>query len=164
MSVAANVCGSETSSTVTRLPTALAREEILGLIWAAVGQVRVPARCWPLQIALELLEARSPSSGRVRRALDAWPVEVTSHGRGRTGIDGLLRDLAISGALHVEGTGWEAGYLPTSQWLERGFIALTSLGGPEREAVKIAAQRLVASLTIWSKKSRADLSDRSVTS
>jgi hypothetical protein len=151
-------------STVTRLRTPLAREEILGLLWAAAGPVRVPARCWPMQIALDVLEAQAPLIGRVERVLEAWPVSISSHGRRRSDVDGILRDLAIAGFLVVEGRGWDAGYRPTERWLAQGTAALASLTASERASVKVAAQRLVASVTIWSKKSLVELSDRSATS
>lgn len=148
-------------STVIRLRTPLAREEIVGMVWAAAGALCVPVRCWPMQIALETLESQTPPAGRVSRALEAWPAGRASHGQRRAGMDGLLRDLAIEGCLSVEGRGWDAAYRPTRRWLDHGELALVSLNGAERAAVATAAQRLVASLTIWSKKSFTDPSDRS---
>jgi hypothetical protein len=47
---------------------------------------------------------------------------------------------------------------------EECSIALASLSSIERAAIRTAAQRLVASLTIWSKKSRTDLSESVSTS
>jgi hypothetical protein len=150
--------------TVTRLATPLAREEIVGMVWALAGERLIPANSWPMQIAIESLEERVPSDGRVSRALEAWPAGVTSRGRRRPNIDAMLRSLALQGLLSVEGRGWDAGYRPTKGWLDHGALALSSLSRPERDAVGIAAQRLIASLTIWSKKSRTALSDKSVTS
>lgn len=148
---------------ITRLPTPLVQEEIIGLVWAAAGALRVPARAWPLQIALEVLEIEAPPGGRLARAMDLWPTSVTSHGRCRTNVERTLRALARNRALSTEGRGWDAGYRPTPDWLEYGRIALTSLTTGERAAVGLAAQRMVASLTTWSKKSRTDLSARSAT-
>jgi hypothetical protein len=151
-------------SEVTRLPTPLVREEILGIVWAAAGPLRVPARPWPLHIALDVVEVEAPPAGRLWRALECWPASVTSRGRYRIGMEQMLRQLAREGALSVEGLGWDAGYRPTLGWLQQGTIALASLTRAEHAAVRNAAQKLVASLTTWSKKSRTDLSERSLTS
>jgi hypothetical protein len=151
-------------STVTRLRTPLLPEELIGVIWAAAGPVRVPARCWPMQIALSALDARAPAVGRVDRVLVGWSVTLSSQGRRRGSVDSVLRDLAIRGALSVEGRGWEAGYRPRPIWLAQGAAALASLTDSERSAVRLAAQKLIASVTIWSKNSVAGLPDNSVTS
>jgi hypothetical protein len=76
----------------------------------------------------------------------------------------MLRDLAIAGRLSVEGRGWDAGYRPAATWLAQGVAALASLTQSERSAVSLAGQKLIASVTIWSKKSVVGLPDSSVTS
>jgi hypothetical protein len=151
-------------STLSRLRTPLIREELIGMIWAAAGPVRVPARCWPMQIALAVLDTQVPAIGRVDRVLGEWPESVSSHGRHRNNVDSILRDLAIAGLLSVEGRGWDAGYRPSAAWLAQGAAALASLTRSERAAVRLAAQKLIASLTIWSKNSVTCVPDRSVTS
>jgi hypothetical protein len=155
--------GGRQLSAITRLPTHLAREELVALVWAVAGPLRLPLRCWPMQAALEVLDDRTPSAGRVRRALDEWAPTVTSHGRGRGSMDRLLRSLAIAGALSVAGKGWEAGYTPSPAWLGRAVITLASLTIPERAAVENSAQVLIAFATIWSKNSCTGLSDMSPT-
>jgi len=134
------------------------------MIWVGAGPVVLPFRCWPMQIALESLEAEAPSTGRLGWTLDHWPAGFTSAGRCRPGLDSMLRALARSGALTIEGRGWNAGYLPSRMWFEECSIALASLSSTERAAISTAAQRLVASVTIWSKKSRTDLSESVSTS
>ena len=154
----------ESIGLTARLPTPLCQEEVLGVIWAAAGRVRVPVRCFPMQVALDVLDQSSPPDGRLRRALASWPRSVTSRGLIHVGVDQFLVGQYRSGFLSVEGQGWEVGYRPTESWLERCHVTLLSLNGRERVAVHSSAQRLVACVTTWSKNSLASLPERSLTS
>jgi hypothetical protein len=152
------------NSAMARLPTPLCQEEILGIIWAAAGRVRVPVRCFPMQVALDVLDQTVPASGRLRRALASWPKAVTSAGMSHAGMDQTLQALRFSHLILAEGRGWDAGYRPSEAWFEQCCATLAGLGKGEYNAVCGAAQRLVACLTTWSKKSRASLPNRSFTS
>jgi len=140
---------------IVRLPTRLTSEELVAAIWATAGRVRIPVRGWPMELALDVVESSAPQRGRLRAAISLWPSIITSHGRCRPQVSGLLRDLALSGDLAVEERGWDAGYRPLPQWLVACAAILASLTRPERDVLVNAAQRLVASVTIWSKNALA---------
>lgn len=151
--------------TVTRLRTPLSPDEVLGVVWSVAGPIRVPARCWPMQVALENLALHlGRGVGQLAHAVASWPIQVSSSGRAYVGVDLILRELANAGHLIPEGRGWDGGFRPSSAWLERSSFVRTSLPSYERAAVDRAAQRLVATVTIWSKKALVSLDDRSATS
>jgi hypothetical protein len=154
----------QAGAALSRLPTALSREEIVGIIWAASGPIRVPGRCWPLEVALDVLATGLPAAGLLKSAMTAWPVAVTSTGRMHVGIDRMLQYLSGSGLLVVEGSGWDVGYRPALNWLAQCSAARKVLRAVERAAVDAAAQRLVACATTWSKNARASLPPKSFTS
>jgi hypothetical protein len=128
-------------------------ELVVALLLAAAKAPRVPARCWPLEIALERLAVEMPKDSALSHRLTRWTRTTSDAGRTFAGIDSLLRDLALRGTVRVEGAGWDAGYRLTERALAEARALIGALSSSERRALQRAAQRLVASLSIWSKNS-----------
>jgi hypothetical protein len=143
---------------------AISQRQVVELLWAAAGPMRVPARPWPLQVAIETLAVRAPAGTRLAATVNAWPQRVTSSGRAYVGLDSILRDLVTCGHLFVEGRGWDAGYRPTPRWWNTLSTVLAARSRREQCALREAGQRLVACLASWSKNSRAPLPSRLETS
>jgi hypothetical protein len=152
------------TNTSHRFPTPLVREEIVALIWAAAGRVRVPVKAWSMQAAIETLEAQVSRLGRLGQSLAMWPSATTSAGSCRPDLGLILLRLAKAGDLSLEGSRWDAGFRPLPFWIDRGESILAGLSADDRRAVGRAAQTLVASVTSWSKNARASLPSRSATS
>lgn len=135
----------------TAIALALSKTDLVAMLVAYGGSVRVPLRCWPLEVALEKLAATTPAGSSLAVALGAWPPRKTPSGCVRPGVDGLLIALAGAGVMSAEGAGWEAGFRlsPAARKQYQEVIAALSLD--DREALRSATQVLVACLTTWSK-------------
>ena len=129
----------------------IAREELIFFILAAAGDVRVPARCWALEVALEHLSKAAP--GELAQAINNWPRVTTSSCRSFAGVDAILRTLAATNVLQREGEGWEAGYRLSDRTSVEQQRLLELLGAREQKALRKSAQKLIECLTTWSKKS-----------
>lgn len=125
------------------------------MVMARGGEIRVPLRCWPLEIALEELAAGAPLGSSISLALSLWPVRKTSAGLVRPGVDAVLMGLAKAGFLFADGCGADAGLrlAGAASIYFQGVTAKLSIR--EQYALHRAAQVLVACLTTWSKNSVA---------
>lgn len=125
------------------------------MLIAAAGDVRVPANPWPFQIALGDLRDRCADADRLGGTLATWPLVTSEAGRTYAGVDRMFHELLRAGEVRTEGHGWHAGYRATSVSLRRYRDLIAGLSSRDRRALVHAGQRLVACLTIWSKKAVA---------
>src|SRR4051794_10366656 len=78
---------------------ALGRPTIVGFVLAASGQVRLPARLWVLDAALEQVLEAAEAGSPIGRALEVWAQPVTgTHGR-FPALHATVRDLVAGGHL-----------------------------------------------------------------
>lgn len=139
----------------------IGREEVIFFILTAAGDVRVPARCWPLEVALEDLSKRE--RGELLEPIEQWPRLTTSGGRTFAGVDIMLRRLSMNRVLVREGEGWEAGYRLTHEAADAQRRSFQLLGAQDQDAVRACAQKLIECLKTWSKNSVVSRPSRSGT-
>jgi hypothetical protein len=125
---------------------------LVGLVCAAGGALVLPAKGWALEPALELLEKRCRHGGLLARSFMAWFQGAPPRPFRFAMVTGVLRELAIDGHLHPAGQGWEAGYVVDPSWRAVHVALAARLPRSESRPLGAAGQRLVASLTTWSKK------------
>jgi len=135
--------------------TSLTPEALVGLVLAAGPAPLLPAQLWPLQAALEQLEADAPGEGAVARVLARMPKSASGPAPGFSSVRPVVHALARRGLLTAVGCGWEAGYRIDPGWVEHSGLLLQRLSDDEARAVRKAAQRFVAMATMASKKPAA---------
>jgi len=125
-------------------------ESLLGMICASADVSWVPANPWPLEIALETLARSLEHESALGRAVAAWP--PARHATPRfSSVSAVILRLASGSEFTPTGTGWEAGYVPSPKWRTKHGELLRLLPSRERRAVRLAGQRLMATLTTLSK-------------
>lgn len=123
---------------------------LVGLICAAGGLEVIPARAWPVEAAIEVLQQRAPADGPVRRAADRWPGRRPA-GPGLRGVRASLRQLAAVGWVAPDGSGWRAGWRIATAWSEFHLGLLAGLQPADRAAVQSAGQLAAEMSSSWSK-------------
>lgn len=140
------------------------RADVVGMLLVATGAcVRIPPRCWPIEIALEQLDADLTGRYALGRVVATWARVTTSQGRIFERVEALVRELALLGDVVPCGRGREAGYELTPMAQRKYFRQLAWLSDAEGDALQRSAQSLVASLTKSSKKDCASRPARSAT-
>jgi hypothetical protein len=134
---------------MTQRTDAMNRTEVVGLLLAAAGDVRVPARCWPLEVALYYL-ATSDLCHTLQASVCGWN-RTDSLSGSSYGAEIALRELAVTGHLRAEGRGWEAGYRLHERSARTFRRRLSRLCPRERSAIHNSVSQLQACLTTWSK-------------
>lgn len=142
----------------------LSQRDLVGLVWCRAGTVLMPGRCWPLEVALQVLGREARAGSAIGQAVLLWPRAVTSEGRVYVGVSAVVRQLARDGLVHIEGEGWHAGYRPNANWYESCHAKLRLLERHDQRAVTAASHRVVSCLTSWSKNWCADRESKLVTS
>jgi hypothetical protein len=130
--------------------TALTSEAVVGVLCAAAGLSRLPARHWPLDAALEELAERVDARGDIGLALARMP-RTSGAGDRFPRIRPLLRQLVTLGLLVPYGSGSDAGFVIEGTWAEANAALLASLAESDRRALGEVAQRLCAMVTMASK-------------
>jgi hypothetical protein len=127
---------------------------LIGLLVAACGGVRLPARSWALGMAIEVIESIPMGDSSLRRACRRVPRGDVVGARFRA-LDKAFVGLVSEGHVVPDGSGWNAGFSPTEPWLARHAQLALKLGPADRSALRKAAQRLKAALSTWSKNAVA---------
>jgi hypothetical protein len=146
-----------------RAPVPSSRADLIGLLLVAAGPIRMSPHCWPLEVALEQLDATLGGRYSLGSVLARWPRLTSSSGRTFEGVGATFRELVSRGDLVVVGTGSSAGFELTVSAQPKYFRQLAWLSDPEAAAVRRSVQRLAACLSTLSKKSRASSSVGSFT-
>lgn len=133
----------------------LSPSTLIGLLCASGQILRLPSGAWAIEAALEVLARRSRPMTSVGRAILRWPYGRDPMGTTFSGVRRVVRDLERSGHLVPSGYGWEAGYVPTANFVAAHAQLLASLETSDRRALSAAAHRLVAILRTWSKNAVA---------
>jgi len=131
------------------------------LLTALVRAPRLPAQPWALTDAISYVALHANETsllGPPTRAIRKRSRLAEQVARDAT------RHLVATGRLVPAGSGWYAGYEVPAPVRDSAARLFDSLPADDQRVLEDAAQRLVAMTTIWSKKSRADGSARSVTS
>ena len=134
-------------------PSVLGPETACWLISATADVPRVPGHPWALADAVMDLSRRVHDGGPLGSATrpfrqQPWKADQLTQ-------DAVWR-LVAAGRMIQAGSGWHAGHeVPRAEREDAGRV-LGSLPRAEQRAVIVAAQRLVAMATIWSKNPVAD--------
>jgi len=123
---------------------------LVGLICAAGGLEVIPARAWPVEAAIEVLQQLAPADGPVRRAAERWSGRRPA-APGLPGVRPALRQLAAVGSLAPDGCGWRAGWRIAATWSEFHLGLLAGLQPADRAAVQSAGQLAAEMSSSWSK-------------
>jgi hypothetical protein len=135
-------------------PLELTAPALIGLLVAASGAARLPARSWALAIALDVIESAAPTNSTLSRAASRVPRSSAAVASPRA-LDLTVLGLAREGHLVPTGTGWDAGFDPSQAWVARHGALAGALTPGDQAVLRQAAQRLKAALSTWSKKSVA---------
>jgi hypothetical protein len=135
-------------------PPELTTAALIGLLVAASGAVRLPARSWALGIAIEAIETGSTRASPLRRACRRVP-RGDAAGATFRALDKAVLGLVREGHVIPDGTGWDAGFSPTQRWLVGHANLALALAPLDRSLLRKAAQRLKAALSTWSKNAVA---------
>jgi hypothetical protein len=142
------------SNTTFMTEILLTRTTLIALLLAESKLPRIPAEPWPLAGAIETL-ASDPDSGRLNGAAIEWLAPRPSP-KGRVeGVTRWVRESCEAGRLKPEGEGWNAGYRPVGDWIERARVLRERLDERERVALRQSAHRLVAMASMLSKNAAA---------
>lgn len=135
-------------------PPELTTAALIGLLVAASGGGRLPARSWALGIAIEAIESASTKDSSLLRACRRVPRGDVVAASFRV-LDKAVLGLAREGHVIPDGSGWGAGFSPTQPWLMQHARLALVLAPGERSILRKAAQRLKAALSTWSKNAVA---------
>lgn len=139
----------------TTTPLEITTPALVGLLVAASGGARLPARSWALDIAIEVIEASTATPSSLGRACSRVARSRAPSGGRLRALDKTVLGLARGGHLIPEGRGWDAGFSPAPAWLARHSDLIVELVPGDRAALRKAGQRLKAVLRTWSKKAVA---------
>jgi hypothetical protein len=136
--------------------TAITQEGVFPLLIAAGNIPFLSAQLWPLDLALVVLDREAPEQSELRRALARMAQAAsTPNGQRFTGLRSSIHRLVTRGALMPGGEGWNAGYTVEPEMRAEGSRVLASLGAPDQQALRRAAQALSDATKMVSKNGAA---------
>ena len=128
---------------------------LVGALLAEAELALLPAKPWPLEVAIETLAERAPQGSPMAGAARGWLRDRPSPSGRVRGVGTWMREAAETGLLRPEGRGWEAAYRPRQDWLRQAAQLRGTISTNEAAALNEAAQRLAAMSTMLWKNAAA---------
>jgi hypothetical protein len=125
-----------------------APETVLWLLIARAQVKRIPAQPWVLADAVRFMINNADEGGPLSRAAKGFAEGGETLERGVR--DGTRR-LVATKVLNPEGSGWSAGLAMPAAKVVEAKRCLESLSRADELVLRVASQRVVAMVTIWSK-------------